>query len=996
MARVREGETIGGRYRLVRRLGEGGFGAVFEAEHVRLEGRRVAVKVLDPLLSGDAKLRRRFLREVDAASRLAHPNILLVREVDETPEGVLFCIMDLSPGEPLRALLAREGRLAPGRAVPLVAQLLDALAHAHERHVIHRDIKPENVLVERDAATGAEVVRVVDFGIAKVLENGDGPKTAMTTPGAAIGTYMYLSPEQAEGKPVDGRSDEYSAAVVLWELLAGELPFRSQSEVGYAVAHATRPAPRLLSVHGELARAVPPPLDAAVARALEKDPGARFPSCREFRRALLDAMASATVAVAAAGGGGGGGGGGDAGDEAPASVIILRGLEANGGVDPALGPEGTRILVPPDPTVPLVPRRPPAGTPSPAAASTPSVSPPSGVWAGGGLGAGSGSGSRGARTPLALPPGTVVGRYVLGAMLGGGGMGTVFSARHVHTQRVVALKVLHPDVARNETVRARFLREARVASRFRHPCVADVFDFDDVGGYCYLAMELAEGWSLREALVGEERLEPARVARIYDQLLDALAAAHEAGVIHRDLKPSNILVDADDRVKVLDFGIARILEPEGTGAGERLTRLGDFVGTPAYAAPEQIRGLAVDARTDLYQAGVMLFEVLAGRRPFVSESPEGYALLHVNERAPLLSSVLPGLERAAELDRVVGRALAKEPRDRFQTAREMREAVIPALGGARPLAGAHAAGAPGAVARAGAGGGAGTGTGAGASGVAPTILAPRGLGVGEPGAPARPLARAVLECRGVAGLTRVFIVAGRRLALGRSPEDARRGTRNDVILQVLPCRDETLDPENWAATLRISHAHGAIEVDDGGATYTDRSSRGTRIDGIAAPREAPVPLADRFELDVAGGALALEGRVVRGGPGPFRATLDGPTDPPVESPRGGPVQAVTLRRVSNAPEHLYVLVVQAVTLGLSRDVAVSLEAQDVAPAHARITHRSGGFWIEVPARPVRPLRLEGHEVLPGRPAPLVPGTRLSLGAAELTFREVDDQDFMEP
>ncbi len=962
MTGVGEGEVLGGRYRLLRRLGEGGFGAVYEAEHLRVPGRRLAVKVIDPILTRDERLRRRFLREVEAATRLVHPSILVVRDVDVTPEGVCFCAMDFSPGRSLRAVLAESGgRLAPRRAVGIVAQALEGLAHAHDRGVVHRDVKPENILVETDRATGAEVARLVDFGLAKLVDDEEGGGR-FTTPGAVLGTCQYLAPEQAQGQDVDGRADVYSTGIVLYEAIAGELPFRERSHVAFALAHLTKPAPRLGEVRPELG--IPRALDEALKRALEKARESRFATARAFREALEAAAADLPPEPPAV--------------DLPTDFPSSGPTAATSATSVTSATSATSATLAPAPPAPPAPPTPPAPQPTPA--------PPGDL-------------SR-------LPGGYTLGRYVIDGRLGGGGMGTVYRARHVLMQRPVALKVLQPEIAADAGMRARFHREARIASRFRHPAVVELYDFDDVGGVLCLAMELVEGRPLDEVLRAEKdrRLETSRVARIFDQLLDALAAAHEGGVVHRDLKPSNLIVGPGDRLKVLDFGIARLLDPgvEGGAPGQGLTRLGEFIGTPVYAAPEQIQGHGVDGRTDIYQTGVILFELLAGRRPFVSQTPKGYLVQHVIDPPPPLSAFRPELSRVQELDAIVARALAKSPHDRFQTAQEMRRALLSVLGPFTPVEALRSPPSAAIPSMASA-----SFSPARSPGPAPAPLASPPPSPPAPGPDSRGALRAVLLIEGAPGLRRVFLVAGRRLAFGRSRDDPRRGTRNDVVLRVLPCRDQARDPDNWAATVRISNAHAEVDVAEDGATATvvDRSARGTLLGGTPLATDRPAPLPDAFELDVAAHALVLAGRVVRApkAAAALPASIEGPTSLGDEAGAagggagaGGEIDAVVLRRASNCPDQAYALVARSVTLGRAPRAAIDLDAPGVAPLHARIWATADGFEVEALGGTGAPLQAGGFVAPAGARLRLLPGARLRLGEAEVLYREVQEADFVTP
>jgi tetratricopeptide (TPR) repeat protein len=257
-------------------------------------------------------------------------------------------------------------------------------------------------------------------------------------------------------------------------------------------------------------------------------------------------------------------------------------------------------------------------------------------------------------------------RYKLLGQIGEGGMGRVYRAHDTRLGRDVALKLIESDQVhgpdRTEQ-RVRFVREARAAARLLHPNIAVVHDVDPDAGW--LVMELVEGESLR-AVAERGPLAPQRVAKIAAQVLAALDAAHAAGIIHRDIKPSNIMLCADDRVKLVDFGVARLVDVD-------VTRTGDQVGTPAYMAPEQVRGGPVDARTDLYGLGATLYELVTGERMVAFESPGPAALAKLHAACG----------RAPELERVIARCLQGEPSARFSSARDALIALSPTTRGAR-------------------------------------------------------------------------------------------------------------------------------------------------------------------------------------------------------------------------------------------------------------------------------------------------------------------------
>lgn len=273
-------------------------------------------------------------------------------------------------------------------------------------------------------------------------------------------------------------------------------------------------------------------------------------------------------------------------------------------------------------------------------------------------------------------------RYRLNDTLGSGGFGHVFRAKHLILGRDVAVKILH-DEARDPIARARFDREASTLAALSHPHIVTATDFGVSEGSPYLVMELVPGETLRE-VIDHGALAPERAIRLVVQILKALDFAHGHGIVHRDLKPTNVLVQQlgdDDHARLLDFGFAKFFgEETRRGAGNSLTERGTAFGTTGYIAPEQLGGAEIDGRCDLYAAGVILFEAIAGRRPFqVAEAVEELRATLLAP-TPTLSSVREGIALASELDAILARALAKDPAERFESARDMvhaLEALVP-------------------------------------------------------------------------------------------------------------------------------------------------------------------------------------------------------------------------------------------------------------------------------------------------------------------------------
>ena len=262
---------------------------------------------------------------------------------------------------------------------------------------------------------------------------------------------------------------------------------------------------------------------------------------------------------------------------------------------------------------------------------------------------------------------TVAGRYEIIGLLGKGGMGAVYKARQPAVQRMIALKVLLQEFTNNETVIRRFHQEALAASRLTHPNTIKVYDFGQTeDGILYIAMEYLRGQSLAQAQGRGQPMPPKRVIHIMRQVCKSLAEAHKNGIIHRDLKPDNIFLEdiqgERDYVKVLDFGVAKLKEFEGKEG--TLTQAGMIFGTPKYMSPEQARSGKLDARSDVYALGVILYECLVGRAPFVGENPLSILIAHVNERPPPFKAINPAVSIPPALEAVVFKALAKRREER--------------------------------------------------------------------------------------------------------------------------------------------------------------------------------------------------------------------------------------------------------------------------------------------------------------------------------------------
>jgi eukaryotic-like serine/threonine-protein kinase len=281
---------------------------------------------------------------------------------------------------------------------------------------------------------------------------------------------------------------------------------------------------------------------------------------------------------------------------------------------------------------------------------------------------------------------TVGERYELGDLLGRGGMAEVRSAIDTRLGRPVAVKQLRIDLATDPTFQARFRREAQSAAGLNHPTIVAVYDtgeeLDPVTGISipYIVMELVQGPTLRDVLRDGRKILPERALELTQGVLDALSYSHKAGIIHRDIKPANVMLTPTGGVKVMDFGIARAV----ADTSATMTQTAAVIGTAQYLSPEQARGETVDARSDIYSAGCLLYELLVGRPPFIGESPVSVAYQHVRE-APVPPSHLDPVI-TPDIDAITLKALAKDPAERYQSAREMKADISRVLAGQQATA----------------------------------------------------------------------------------------------------------------------------------------------------------------------------------------------------------------------------------------------------------------------------------------------------------------------
>jgi serine/threonine protein kinase len=682
-----------GKYHLLGPLAQGGMGALYLAVGGdRGLERLMVIKTVLPHLA-DAEYVARFRDEAKVVIKLSHGNLIPVFDAGLVG-GELFLAMDFVEGRDLRAVWNRCAKKQVAFpidvAVYIVKELCRGLAYAHafpDLHLVHRDISPPNVLVSYSGE-----VKLTDFGLASSTL-----KLEKTAPGIIYGKVAYMSPEQARGEKLDGRSDMYAAAIVLWELLTGRQLFPpGKDQPQDLLARAKNPEPMRPS---KRAPRVPVELDEICLRALAPSRDDRYPDCDAMRMALQTWLAQNAPTT----------------DGTRMSAFLFElfaddiqreRTERND----MLARVRTRALtLPPTDEFRMIVENGSRSNAAPDAAESAEdsamiheapVRKPGSVGRRAADRQGEANDRRQApdRRNVSTRPATtdhsgaaaalakrveqledeaepdligseVDGRYRVIELIGEGGMGKVYLAEHVEIGKRVALKVLHPSYSRMPDLVERFRREARAASKIGHPNIVDVTDSGTTAdGSVYFVMEYLEGVELGSVIEREGALDVARALKITGQICRALAAAHREGIIHRDLKPENIfLITRDgtaDVVKVLDFGIAKTTEAEAARE-RRLTSPGMAMGTPEYMSPEQAAGRAADARCDVYALGAIMYEMVTGVPPYCGDN-----FMEILTKKATQDPPPPGLVRSelpSQVSDLVTAAMARNPDERPQT-----------------------------------------------------------------------------------------------------------------------------------------------------------------------------------------------------------------------------------------------------------------------------------------------------------------------------------------
>jgi serine/threonine protein kinase len=679
-----------GKYHLLGPLAQGGMGALYLAvTGDRGLERLMVIKTVLPHLA-DAEYVARFRDEAKVVVKLSHGNLIPVFDAGLVG-GELFLAMDFVEGRDLRAVWNRCAKKQVAFpidvAVYIVKELCRGLAYAHsfpDLNLVHRDISPPNILV---SYTGE--VKLTDFGLASSTL-----KLEKTAPGIIYGKVAYMSPEQARGEKLDGRSDMYAAAIVLWELLTGRQLFPpGKDQPQDLLSRAKNPEVMRPS---KRAPRVPVELDEICLKALASDKSDRYTDCDEMRMALQTWLARNAPTT----------------DGTRMSSFLQELFSEDIVRERAeraemMGRVRTRALtLPPTDELRQMIERSEKATMPPEMYSAGEGTAEAPVRRPGSLGrrstdrgedaddrrrqadrrgvagrASAPSIERGAAAALAhsldasdeaepdLIGAEVDGRYRVLELIGEGGMGKVYLAEHVEIGKRVALKVLHPSYSRMPDLVERFRREARAASKIGHPNIVDVTDSGTTtDGSVYFVMEYLEGVELGSIIEREGAIDVARALRISSQICRALAAAHAQGIVHRDLKPENVFLvtrdGAADVVKVLDFGIAKTTEAEAARE-RRLTSPGMAMGTPEYMAPEQAAGRPADSRCDVYALGAIMYEMVTGVPPYTGDN-----FMEILTKKATLDPTPPILVRPdlpAQVSDLVMTAMARNPDTRPQT-----------------------------------------------------------------------------------------------------------------------------------------------------------------------------------------------------------------------------------------------------------------------------------------------------------------------------------------
>ncbi|HJX65338.1 MAG TPA: serine/threonine-protein kinase [Polyangia bacterium] len=616
---------FGPRYVLLKELGRGGMGRVFMALTGQAGVERVcALKILRSFQAGHhaEEMTQRFLDEAKIVTKLSHENLVYVFDFgvhDRQGYLAMEYVQGKTFTEAWNRCAVKHTGFPTGVAIHIIAELVAALGYAHRlegMNLVHRDISPSNLML---TYTGG--VKLIDFGLAQWND-----KVAQTAAGTNWGKVSYMSPEQYLGKPVDHRSDLFSAGIIMWELLTGRQLFPATQ---------SRQASPKIPPPSTLNEALSAKLDEVVGKALAFSPADRFATGEEMSAALVAEMPR------------------DGGGKLAAAAFLTQLFDAEMRAEMAERRDLLQRVSELGNQVPVL-----EANDSAASENDPLI-------------------------------GKVLGdRYHVRRRIGEGAMGRVYEGHHTGIGKRVAIKVPRHVERRKSELARRFQREALAPSQIGHPNVVDVTDCGTTeDGDYFFVMEFVDGVDLEALIKRDGAMAVERTLLVGVQMCRALEAAHRAGIIHRDLKPSNVMLvrpsdEQGDLVKVLDFGVAKFLRDEG---GPNLTVPDAAVGTPRFMAPEQIGGSGVvDFRADIYALGGLLYFMLSG-----GHSPiEGSNVQNVWQRkltedpTPLhhYRSDLPD-----DLEALIMQCLARDANRRPASAEDLKKLLLAALEEARTI-----------------------------------------------------------------------------------------------------------------------------------------------------------------------------------------------------------------------------------------------------------------------------------------------------------------------
>lgn len=555
------GDVIGS-YEILTEITSTGLATIYHARQSILN-RDVALKIFNTDLIRDVKTREWLLSNARAVAQLHHPNILSIYDVVwDTKRDLAYIVMDYVSSGTLKDLIGEPMPL--DQVMNLVEQISAGLHYAHNHGVIHCDIKPSNIWLDKN-----NHILISNFDVAYIVD------ITKPTESGPWGTPIYMDPERAQTDSVDVRTDIYSIGVMVYEMVTGQLPFRTPFE---NLSRKTLPPPPH-TLRPDLSLEV----EAVILKALATEPTERFADVQAFSEALKAAIE-------------------------------------------------TKVSLPPL----VVPAQ--VGTKS--------------------------------SVIIDNLIGATLDGYVILAEIASGGITTVYHARQPSLDRDVAIKILRAHLTQDVERREWFVRTAKVVARLHHPNILTIYDvkWDPEKDIAFIVMEYLSGNPFKELMGPPMPVE--QIMPLLEQICVALDYVHRHGITHRDIKPSSFLLDKNNRILLSNFDIAYVSDVTGITEGE-------VVGTPDYIAPEQIEGAPVDARTDIYSLGIMVYEMLTGHLPFEAESPMRAMLKRMTEPPPSPRVFRPNLSREAEA--VILKAMAMSPSDRFSDVQSFWQALKEAL-----------------------------------------------------------------------------------------------------------------------------------------------------------------------------------------------------------------------------------------------------------------------------------------------------------------------------